>query len=146
MEVSIALSVFIAALLAMRVYIQRAMQGNAFNGAMSVGQPFDPNDDFRDTGSYNDSSTAATTDRAEMLPSHAMMEAEHIPAQPWDYGIIMFNSGPPVPPQSWTDQMVDFDLPTGPVPREPANWRWDDGVRLDNTWNNTGSSNTDVKY
>ncbi len=134
-EMAVATLALIAALVTMLVYVQRAMQGHTFEGAQSVGQPFDLNDGF------SESSTISTHDETVMYPSHAMIEAEMLPVGPTLLAAFTLDDTP-----DWRQTMFLKDLPVGPVPREPANWRWTDGVQMKSSWDTDSASSAGVLY
>ena len=132
-ETAVALLALIAALVFMSVYTQRAMQGHIFEGGQAVGTSFDPSD------TYSDHERSSTTETTTMHPTISMIEAGLIPTVP---APVTFSTDG----DARSNEMTLYSLPIGPLPREPAGWKWKGGVEMKSTWNVTRSSNADVGY
>lgn len=128
-EMAIGLLAVLAALLVMRVYTQRAMQGHLFEAGQALSTPADPRDGFTDTARNS------STETIRQQPVGGMVEARLLKTEPAG-DIVRY-------PAEWEEAIVLESLPTGPVPREPAGWR---AVLSTSSWNSSQSSNADVTY
>lgn len=120
-ETVVRLMMVTAALVAMSVYLQRAIQGHRVSVSKSLGLQFDPQ------GTYSETLGRQTQETVQLQRVYPMISA---------------NFQRPVPGNNQADPKMTLDsLPTGPVPREPAFWG---NSRATSAWSSTREASYDA--
>jgi hypothetical protein len=109
-ESGILLSVLIAGIIAMSLYLQRGMQGGMFQSTQSIGMQFDPRNSYSERKTY-DMSQGSTEGGGTTLTSAHLSSG------------ITVETGPFSGEHTW----VLINLSNTEIPREPTGWTTSEG-------------------